>query len=328
MELVNSDDCIRFYKSKMSYFSNKLGYSHINEYWLLIFSFIEYIYDCEGRSLIFQGFDFTKRKAVTSSAPYLHRWTQGYVNKLLHRLYKLDDIKIHHATMITMTTYQDSEYAKAKTGKSFSMVDSFEMLLKSRTKLIQMLRNMYGDVEYIWMLEPHKSGYPHCHMLVFKRLSPTDQSKLRNLWANKYGAGSFQRGLDFSEVTNIRRTRNYLMKYLKKSVCAVDLHSGTFDIRQLVYHAVAKEYGYRYYGCSSGVSQLMNFKLDVKDTDDIVWYKVGLSIKNDQWDENSADYYDCSISQKQYELALEKLERIKEDHVYLEKLISTGELDF
>ena len=320
MELINSTDCIRFYKDKLNYFSNKLGFLHLNQYSYEMEDFIEYIYDTADKRLVFTGYDVDKRRVVETSCEYSHRWTQTYVNKVLHRLYKLDDIKINSATMITMTTYHDSDYAFAKTGKRFSMVDSFEMLIKSRAKLIQNLRNIYDDVQYIWILEPHKSGYPHCHMLVFKKISPVEQVKLKSMWANKYETGSFQHGLDFTDVTNIRKTRNYLMKYMRKSVAAINLRDGCFDICQLCYHAVAKFGGYRYYGCSSAVSQLMNFDLVRPDKGEIVWYKCSVDLVKEHSYAPGSMYmerHDCSISQNNYELALERLERTKQDYVFL-----------
>ena len=184
MELVDSGDCVRYYKEKINYFSNKLGFAHILSCELLIYSFIDYIYECENKFLVFHGYNATKRRVVESISPYNHRWSQGYVNRILHRLYRLDDIKIHRACMITMTTYHDSAYAEKMTGRRFSIQDSFEELIHSRAKLIQMLRNMYGEVQYIWILEPHsRSGYPHCHMLVFLPIPPGDQAKLKHIWS-------------------------------------------------------------------------------------------------------------------------------------------------
>ena len=320
MELVDSAECIRYYQEKLKYFHNKLGFSHLGQYELEINHFIEYIYDTADRELVFQGYNVNTRKVVTTSCEYAHRWSQTYVNRVLHRLYKLDDIKINNATMVTMTTYHDSDYAFAKTGKRFSMVDSFEELLKSRAKLIQILRNMYDDVQYFWVLEPHESGYPHCHMLVFKDISKSEKLKLKHLWSDKYETGSFQHGLAFTDVENIRRTRNYLMKYMKKSVSAIGLRDGRFDIRQLCYHAVAKEHGYRFFGCSSAVSQLMNFELKRPYNDEIIWYRCSVDIMKEHSyapDNYYKERHECSISQKNYELALEKLERTKQEYVFL-----------
>jgi len=73
----------------------------------------------------------------------------------------------------------------------------------------------HGLLPYICVLEPHKSGYPHLHVLIFTSKYLVNQAQLSNLW-QKYGVG---------EVVYLKRYWNwgrdsrgfkYLTKYLTK----------------------------------------------------------------------------------------------------------------
>lgn len=316
----NVSECETFYSNKIKQLSRYAGNQHYDDYYILILGFIRYIYETADKKLKFVGYDPILCKTVENIVDYNHRWSNAYVNRMLARLYNLDLNNIIDVTMLTMTTYHDSDYAYKKTGKRYSIYDSFVLLLESRSKLIQLLRNIEPGINYLWILEPHKSGYPHCHMIIFSKLTPSEKIHLKRMWSQKYNAGTYINGLDIKDVKNIRSIRNYLMKYFRKSIMHIDLKSCEVSLGLLAYHSVAKEYGFRFIGCSKNVSSAMNPEKSENDKKQVIWYKVTVLIKNDMWDENSTDEFQCSISQEKYELALEKLEETKKIYAGLSVL--------
>ena len=53
------------------------------------------------------------------------------------------------------------------------------------------------NLSYIWIIEPHSSGYPHLHIVIFSLISINLQEKIRLLWSQKYVAGSKLHVVDF-----------------------------------------------------------------------------------------------------------------------------------
>jgi hypothetical protein len=129
-------------------------------------------------------------------------------------------------TMFTLTTYQgsksqfnDGSFSRNAVGKNLTIEDCFDLLKESRTKLLNVLRNRYKGINYVWVLEPHETGYPHCHLVIFREFTEDEQVIIKQLWSEKYRAGSFDRGINVTSKKSdesIRSIRNYLMKYMTK----------------------------------------------------------------------------------------------------------------
>jgi len=129
-------------------------------------------------------------------------------------------------TMFTLTTYQGSHsrynngsFSRMATGKDLTILDCFNLLKVSRTKFLNVLRNRYPGINYVWILEPHETGYPHCHLVVFREFSENEQQEIKRLWSGKYQAGSYDRGIEVTSKQSdesIQSIRNYLMKYMTK----------------------------------------------------------------------------------------------------------------
>jgi hypothetical protein len=128
---------------------------------------------------------------VVTTLPYVHRWTGIYQKSILAKFYALDgwmkgnpDI----VTMFTLTTYQgskskyhDGSYSRKVTGKDLTILDCFDLLKDSCTKLLNVLRNRYPGINYVWVLEPHETGYPHCHLVIFREFSEIKQTAIKQL---------------------------------------------------------------------------------------------------------------------------------------------------
>lgn len=79
-------------------------------------------------------------------------------------------------------------------------------------ELIRKIRREVGDIEYCRVLEEHKSGYPHFHLLV---RSPYIEQKLLSRWWCEL-TDAFV--VDIRKVDPERRVAKYVAKYLSKQV--------------------------------------------------------------------------------------------------------------
>lgn len=87
--------------------------------------------------------------------------------------------------------------------------------LRARFRLlVQAIRRKYGTFEYIAILELHKSGVPHLHVLARGSYIPQKWLSLR--WQKLTGAWQ----VHIKAVTRTRRAANELAKYLAKTAVA------------------------------------------------------------------------------------------------------------
>lgn len=77
-------------------------------------------------------------------------------------------------------------------------------------ELIRKLRPRFGEIEYLRVVELHKSGYPHYHMLVRSGFLP--HACVKDTWASLTGATY----VDLRPVDKNWRAYWYLTKYLAK----------------------------------------------------------------------------------------------------------------
>jgi hypothetical protein len=175
--------------------------------------------------------------------------------------------------MITLTCYHE--------GKTISQ--AWHELNKSRGKLLKLIANYYGNVDYFWVPEPHKSGYVHYHLAVFAQVDNTKkdkhgegiEDKFRRLWSKKYQTGSHTYGLDFSHKkgdSKIQHLKNYLSKYLEKGFLMK-----SWSIGMLLFNAHLWDTGFRMYGASKNIRSMMNIgdgKGTIKEDKSTVWLET------------------------------------------------------
>lgn len=209
---------------------------------------------------------------------YGHRWSNLYVRKLMARMMRLEEafqngeFSTRKATLITMTTYGRGSYSTKARGKRMTVASSLELLQESRTKIMKWLRKYHPRVDYFWVLEPHKSGQVHCHLLVLCELSEEEEKKIQSLWSEKYKAGSKKHGMKITKAGDgsvIKSLKNYLLKYLRKAVAAKD----DWTSEEELYNAVLWASGARGFGCSARITSIM--KLPRIETG-IVWDEITL----------------------------------------------------
>ena len=185
--------------------------------------------------------------------------------------------------LLTLTTYQNGEYSILQKGFDVTIEDSFIFLKEGWDKLSKILRKYIPDLSYIWLIEPHSSGYPHLHIVIFSSISEILQEKIRLLWSQKYAAGSKLHGVDFVTRTpeeDIDSLRNYLMKYIAKGFVTVStkFKGNGWTKEELVFYSLVWQHGFRTFQPSRKLQNLMAWKKEKKDS--TWWYKGQSEIEN------------------------------------------------
>lgn len=224
-------------------------------------------------------------KEVVTEVPYVHRWTSIYQKSVLAKFYKLDDWmkgNMGVVTMFTLTCYQssksrfnDGSYSRKIKGHDVTIEEVFDLLTLSRTKLLDAIRHRHPGINYVWVLEAHKTGFPHCHLVIFKEFTKSEQNAIKSLWSSKYEAGSLDRGVKITSKKSdesIKSIRNYLMKYMAKQ-----FGTGTelWKKGDLLFNAMVWETKTRMWGTSKELTAVM--KKPDKDSD-VIWDTVELLI--------------------------------------------------
>ena len=192
--------------------------------------------------------------------PYTTRWSNSYKKKMVAKMYGVEEYCRRSGkaiiTLLTLTGYQDGPTSVEAKGKETTREELFSDLKKGWKLLSNIIAKTWPDLKYVWVTEPHKSGYPHMHVAIFGYISPEMRERLRLLWSEKYKVGSAEHGIDFSVKSvkeSIQSIRNYLMKYISKGIGAGG--SKTWTAEEWLYHATAWKHRHRYIGMSQVISQ-------------------------------------------------------------------------
>ena len=200
--------------------------------------------------------------------PHTHRWDADYRRKTYARLKAAE----RHVTakwgeevpttMITLTAPHNDARGDAR--PFTAVLDDIKQGMDKARHVIR--RETEGiETEYLAVLEPHATGYPHIHILVFGVASPSLGEKVADYWANRYVEGASR---DAQDVTTARgrsaqleSPAAYLMKYLSKSL-AREGSDETADRENLPSIAGYEEFsalmwasGKRTYSMSEGLSR-------------------------------------------------------------------------
>lgn len=232
-----------------------------SEYWNS-HEFVKYLQLCEQKGFRVKGYDTKKGKIVSFGLEYNNRWGKARRKELGEKLKRLEywfELQEDRpVTMITLTSYH----------KGLSISSAWFELNKSRDKLRKLIFKYFGPVDYFWVVEPHKSGYVHYHMAVFADVDNETkdkkgrgiEDKFRDLWSKKYKTGNHTYGLDFAQKkdeSKINHLKNYLQKYLSKGFLL-----DTWSPGMLKFNAAMWDTGFRMYGASKNIREIMNIKND------------------------------------------------------------------
>ena len=245
--------------------------------------FVRFLQQMDKACFIVSGFDKLQNKSVTRQGLFVTRWTQIYRKRMLARLYMLDGWWKENkspVTMLTLTTYQDGRYSQEALGYVVNIEESFRLLKDGWDKLSKILRKYVPNLTYIWIVEPHTSGYPHLHIVIFNRIPKPLQDKIRLLWAEKYQTGSKEHGVDFTVKPtdeDIASLRCYLMKYIAKGFVKTGskFNEVNWTKEELVYNALIWKHGFRIFQPSNNLQYVMG--MDKEKKNPAVYWHTGES---------------------------------------------------
>lgn len=300
--------------------ANRVSETGLREYSDLAREFADYLVATSQVKMHLTGLEVAKMTKIEHDMDYVHRWTVIYRKSVLSKFYQLEAWLKEHphpVTMMTLTGYQAGAYSRSVKGRDLTVEETFQMLNECWDRLSKILRKEIPDLTYVWIIEPHESGYPHYHVLLFHELTDDQQARIKTLWSERYQAGSMEHGVDFvikKPGESIKSLRNYLMKYIAKGFVSVGSRyepEKEWTPAQLVFNAVVWKNHYRLFGCSRNLSAVMAYQGESKtgviwyrmeladDFEDVsrpIWQKSGDEVQavlNDMWEKLRSVSFDC-----------------------------------
>ncbi|HJJ48179.1 MAG TPA: hypothetical protein O0X39_04190 [Methanocorpusculum sp.] len=197
------------------------------EYALICYRFAQYLDRTEGKTFELNGFDTLSCKHSHKEIPYVHRFCEVYQKALYAKFSRLEEWYKENETpvfLLTLTTAQTGDIKAA-----------FEQLRAGWEKITANLRKIRNSrnikIEYLYVYEHHKSGYPHMHVIIFGDITDAEFDRLKRLWSDKYEIGSYEHGLNVSKSKKedkISHVRAYILKYVQKSMDFKSMTVGRF----------------------------------------------------------------------------------------------------
>lgn len=227
---------------------------------MVVFNFNQYLHRTAELGFIAHGerVGDCGYEEVTTRLEYIHRWTPKYKKWVLAKFYQLEThLKDHPCTvtMMTLTTYHGfNSWGAASETSTATIPEAFDELKMGWGRLRQHLRGF----PHVWIMEPHKNGYPHIHVAILGHVTPARQDRIKKHWA-KWGVGSYENGVQFSEKTgveSVKSIKNYLMKYMRKSFRDTD----PWTTGETVFNALAWKNHWRLWGSTKDLTQIMKQK--------------------------------------------------------------------
>lgn len=162
--------------------------------------------------------------------PYNHRWTREYRNMMYAKLKSAEKALKRKfsdpvpTTMLTLTVRQRDSLGEPLAYKT--VLDKLKGSWSKFRKAIDRAIPDKFDYEYLRMVEPHKTGYPHIHVAIFGVYLPSLTEKVKQLWDEKYNAGASW-AQDVTAVKGrsaqvVQSPAAYCMKYLQKTTARSD----------------------------------------------------------------------------------------------------------
>ena len=184
-------------------------------------AFEDYLAAKENQVLIFED----QNEGDHLVLPHEHRWSSTYRRRTYARLKAAERFVVRKwgetvpTTLLTLTAPHNDANGEPRAFEAVlsDLKDGWE----NARKVID--RETDGiDTEYLAIYEPHGSGYPHLHVVLFGVARPSIGRKVQEYWVDRYVEGasadaqdcevSRGRGADLSEPAS------YVMKYLSKSL--------------------------------------------------------------------------------------------------------------
>ena len=190
----------------VSYFAKlALKNEKTKKYALDIDDFIDYLTYCNKNPMYINYMHGLEYKS--DSYEYYNRYSVRYFNQIYARLRGFENKFLNNLTctvyiyFVTLTLPQ----------RNISVYRGLINLRTSKKSFFHLLRNIRRDcriklnnslIEYIWFIEPHKSGFPHLHLILFTDIKDFDNlysKKLCLYWSESSGA-SLKHGFNIKYV--------------------------------------------------------------------------------------------------------------------------------
>jgi len=184
-------------------------------------AFEDYLAEKENQVLAFED----QNSGEYLVLPHEHRWSSTYRRRTYARLKAAERFVRRKwggevpTTLLTLTAPHNDEQGEPRSFEAV-LADLKDGWDKARRVIDREVEGV--DTEYLAVYEPHGSGYPHLHVVLFGVARPSIGRKVENYWVDKYVEGasaeaqdcevSRGRGVDLSEPAA------YVMKYLSKSL--------------------------------------------------------------------------------------------------------------
>lgn len=187
----------------------------------------EYISNKENATLVLESRECNDIMVL----PYNHRETEGYRDMTYAKLKRAEEaLEAKFGGPPIPTTWVSLTVDPTDSnGKPLPPGVVLDKLNESRDKLRKVIHratkepdSVLGgvDTEYITVIEPQQSGYPHLHTAIFGIASKKLADKIEDMWVEEYGVGE-RRAQNVEAIRGrskqVRNVTQYLMKYLGKT---------------------------------------------------------------------------------------------------------------
>jgi hypothetical protein len=137
------------------------------------------------------------------------RINQGFSGLLT--AHSINPAHFQYAVKLLTLTVPGQEWRNCRTTEEASV-----LIKKSLKKFLDALRNRFAPIDYLWVDEKQRDGFPHIHLLlVGRKIAPREVLDwARALWRDRYGMGE----IDIRAVKSIHQVTNYLVKYVTKGM--------------------------------------------------------------------------------------------------------------
>jgi hypothetical protein len=154
------------------------------------------------------------------------RWQCPYcgprkVKNLKRRIYKGNIAQLNQKKGFRPSRYGCKLLTLTVPGEAYrackSPEDALQDASKAFHKLTRALKKKYGEYMYLRIVEPHKDGFPHFHiLLVGDAIAPKEiLESIRELWTFKYGMGN----IDIQIIKKgFKAGVKYITKYITKDL--------------------------------------------------------------------------------------------------------------
>jgi hypothetical protein len=236
--------------------------------------FIKFLKESETPRIRLDGSNIDTGMWCTSIVTGIHRWKNEYKKRIIAKFQALNDWYDTYSYPVTMITFTCRQ-------RGLTIPDQIDLLKESFNKAKKVMNKHLGTFPYVWVMEPHKSGYAHIHMLAFNYFSPEEKDRIRKLWVESYRAGSYGAAPKFvasKEHKHLDSAAAYAVKYVKKTMqynLMSDTSSGYFKLSSWVWKMSRRDTPYkgvRFWSSSKEVSSVLAYQ--GKPDNGIRWWRV------------------------------------------------------